>query len=196
MRSFSYLAAAVVLLATTAGAEASTALVPTPIGPGAAYHPGPRGPLLRTDGTIAGLACSDVSARHVGAHLELFSRGFVVLVPAGIGMAAPLRRIGLLKVSGGCSYPVRTREPTGVVETLAGSRITLGQLFAVWGQPLDPRRLAGFRAVHRERVRAWVNGRLWPGDVRSIPLRQHAEVVLELGRFVPPHVSYRFEKGL
>ena len=83
-----------------------------------------------------------------------------------------------------------------MIETVRATRATLGSFFALWGQPLGPRRLAGFRAAGRERVRAWVDGRLWRGDPRRIPLRPHAEIVLELGRFVPPHAIYRFEKGL
>ena len=90
----------------------------------------------------------------------------------------------------------RTREPTGVIELVPGVPATLGEFFAVWGQPLGRRRLVGFRTVGVERVRAWVDGHVWRGDPRSIPLLRHTEIVLELGRFVPPHASYRFEKGL
>ncbi len=186
----------VVLLTTTAGAQASSAVVPTPIGSGALYHPGPRGPLLVAGRAIAGLACSRSTESRVGAHLELFARGLVVLVPAGIGIVPPLHTTGGIKVAGGCSYPARTREPTGVVEVVPGPRMTLGDFFAVWGQPLGRRSVAGFRAVGDERVRAWVDGRAWRGDPRSIPLLRHSEIVLELGRFVPPHITYRFEKGL
>ena len=195
MKSAVHIAIAVVLLTTAAGARVSNAVVPTPIGRGALYHPGPRGPLLAAGRMIAGLACSRGHERRVGAHLELFARGLVVLVPAGIGIAPPLHMHGL-KASGACSYPVRTREPTGVIELVPGVPATLGEFFAVWGQPLGPHRLVGFRTVGVERVRAWVDGRVWRGDPRSIPLLRHTEIVLELGRFVPPHASYRFEKGL
>jgi hypothetical protein len=188
--------AVVVLLTAAAAAQASNPVVPTPIGPGELYHPGPRGPLLVPGRPIAGLACSSSDDPRVGAHLELFARGLVVLVPAGTGIAPPLHAAGGTKIAGGCSYPARTREPTGVVEVVPGSRVTLRAFFAAWGQPLGPRRLAGFRAVGAERIRAWVNGRAWRGDPGSIPLLRHTEIVLELGRFVPPHTSYRFEKGL
>jgi hypothetical protein len=198
MRGACHLAGAVVLLAAAAAAQASIPVVPTPIGSGARYHPGPRGPLLAADPAIAGLSCSQLYERRVGAHLELFARGLVVLVPAGIGVAPPLHADAArgTKISGGCSFAVRTREPTGVVEVVPGSQLTLGDFFAVWGQPLGLRRLAGFRAVGSERVRAWVDGHAWRGDPRSIPFLRHCEIVLELGRFIPPHASYRFEKGL
>jgi hypothetical protein len=199
MRGARLLAGVVVLLLTAAaGAQASNPLAPTPIGSGARYHPGPRGPLLAANPAIAGLGCSRSDERRVGAHLELFARGLVVLVPAGIGVAPPLHADGAggTKISGGCSFPARTREPTGVVEVVPHPGMALGDFFTLWGQPLASRRLAGFRAVGGERVRAWVNGRYWPGELRSIPLLRHTEIVLELGRFIPPHASYRFEKGL
>jgi hypothetical protein len=39
-----------------------------------------------------------------------------------------------------------------------------------------------------------VNGRRFLGDPRSIPLRRHDEIVLEIGGYVPPHSSYLFPK--
>jgi hypothetical protein len=79
-----------------------------------------------------------------------------------------------------------------VVEVVAGERVALGDLCDIWGQPLSLRRLAGFRARPGDRVRAYVDGRPWRGDVRAIPLRDHAQVVLEVGGHVAPHRSYRF----
>ncbi len=87
-------------------------------------------------------------------------------------------------------YPLRTREPTGVVEVAARRPVRLGDLFRVWGQPLSPHRLAGFRSA--QRLLAFVNGRRFPGDPRSIPLRRHDEIVLEIGGYVAPHSSYLF----
>jgi hypothetical protein len=69
---------------------------------------------------------------------------------------------------------------------------TLGELFALWGQPLSARRLASFAGS----VSAFVDGRRWRGDPRAVPLAPHAQVVLELGPFVEPHASYLFPPGL
>ena len=196
MRNVARLAVLACSLATAGAVEASIGVVPTPIGPGALYHPRPRGTLVAARRTVAGLWCSRAGGARFGAHLELFGRGLVVLVPAGIGVAPPLKASGGFVTAGGCSYPARTMEPTGVIEAVRTTRVTLGSFFALWGQPLGTRRLAGFRGAGRERVRAWVDGRLWRGDPRRILLRPHAEIVLELGLFIPPHASYRFEKGL
>ena len=74
----------------------------------------------------------------------------------------------------------------------AVTRVTLGRLFAVWGQPLSRNRVAGFRG----RVRAYVNGKRRPGAPGAIPLRRHAQIVLETGAYIRPHASYRFPPGL
>jgi hypothetical protein len=122
-----------------------------------------------------------------------------VVVPAGIGIAAPQRRQGAVVTGGRCVYPLRTTDPTGVVEVdargLAGVP-TVGLLFALWGEPLSARRLAGFEARGRAGVVAFVDGRRWGGDPRAVPLRRHAQIVLELGAFVPPHPRYTFPPGL
>src|SRR5918912_1083097 len=127
-----------------------------------------------------------------GVHVELFARGQVVIVPAGIGVAAPRRRVGAFVRPRGCSYAVRTTGPTGVLEIRRGARLTLGRLFAVWSQPLSATRLAGFSTRPSAPVRAYVAGRRWRGPLGAVPLRRHAQIVLELGRFVPPHRSFRF----
>ena len=74
----------------------------------------------------------------------------------------------------------------------SGPPKTLGQLFAVWGQPLGPNRMAGFRG----RVRAYVDGKRWQQAPGAIPLRRHAQIVLETGAYIAPHARYRFPPGL
>ena len=123
--------------------------------------------------------------------MELFARRRVLLLPAGIGMAPPLQRDGAYVVGARCSYPVRTTAPTGVIEVAGGTHATIGELFALWGQPLTRTRLAGFRG----RVTAFVAGRTWRGGVRTIPLTRHAQIVLEIGGYVRPHPLFLFGPG-
>jgi hypothetical protein len=179
---------AFVLAVGLSGGVAAAGPVPSPIGVGPLYHP--------AAGTVpvSGLRCSSAERPWFGVHLELFAHRQVVIVPAGIGIAPPQRRQGAYVIGGRCSYPLRTREPTGVVEIERGATLTLGQMFAVWGRPLGRTRLAGF--VSRVPVIAFVDGRRFRGDPRAIPLRPHAEIVLELGGYVPPHASFLFRKGL
>jgi hypothetical protein len=122
--------------------------------------------------------------------VELFAAGRALLLPPGIGVSRPLVEHRVVR-GGRCAYPVRTLDPTGVV--FADRRdATLGQLFAVWGQTLGPRRLASFRGA----VHVFVGGRRDPGDVRRIPLASGSEIVVEIGPHVTPHSHYRFPKGL
>jgi hypothetical protein len=43
-------------------------------------------------------------------------------------------------------------------------------------------------------VRVYRNGVRWRGDPRTLALRDHDEIVLEVGPYVPPHRSYRFPR--
>ena len=129
-------------------------------------------------------------------HMELFARGRVVILPAGIGVARPRARSGAYVVPRGCSYATRTLEPTGVIEVRRGSQVTLGDFFRIWGQPLSVTRLAGFRTTGSAPVRAYVAGQRWRGSLLSIPLRRHVQIVLELGPFIPPHRAFLFRPGL
>jgi hypothetical protein len=188
---------AVAVLASAFGASAKTpSPIPTPIGVGPLFHPGVSNLSAQRGLPVGSLRCSRVPGARVGVHLELFARGRVVIVPSGIGMALPLRRQGAYVLSSRCSYAVRTREPTGVIELAGATRVTLGDFFDVWGRQLTERRLVGFRASDGQHVRAYVDGRSRRGDPRAIVLRPHAQIVLEVGRYVRPHVTYQFRKGL
>src|SRR5439155_9183479 len=84
----------------------------------------------------------------------------------------------------------------GVVEIAAGSKLTVGDFFSIWGRPLSTHSLLGFRSRPGEHLLAFVGGRPWRGDPRAIPLERHAEIVLEIRGYVPPHASYLFPHGL
>ena len=164
------------------------------VGPGPLFRPTSLSDRAAKGKPIAGLKCapSDEQKRF-GAHLELFARGKVVIVAPGIGVAPPRERTGAYVTGGRCTYPLRTREPTGVIEVARTPRpLTLGHLFAIWGQPLSENRLAGFRG----RVIAHVGGRRWNRDPRTIPLTRHAQIVLQVGPYIRPHSRYGFPPGL
>lgn len=151
----------VVGLALLLGAYAPP--VPTPLGIGPRFHPRPASNCLHA-----------VSGQRARAHIELFAQGRVMLIPAGIG--------------GTRHCALRTTAPTGVIEFVAHLRPTLGDFFAVWGQPLGRTRLGGFDGT----VRGYVAGRPWRGDVRQIPLVSRGQITLEVGGFVQPHAFFLF----
>ena len=101
-------------------------------------------------------------------------------MPPGIGVARS-----------GCSYPLRTRAPTGVVDVLQSGTFTLGDLFRVWGRRLGSSRLLSFPG----RVSLFVGGKRIVGDPRQLVLRRHAQIVLEVDGYVAPHPAYLFPKG-
>ncbi len=171
MRTFS-------VLAVTALAAAP---VPTPIGVGTLYHPP-----ARTPGWAA-VACRDASLRDGHrVHLELFAHRRVVIVPAGIGIGGATFRLGNV-VGARCRAAVRTVDPTGVV-WFDRTGALLRDVFAVWGQPVSPARLAGFHGA----VSIFVNGARRDVDPRRLVLHDGDEIVLEVGGYVPPHASFRF----
>jgi hypothetical protein len=176
----------------TAGVFAPAAL---PLPPPVSREPGfvlPAAPPAVLHGrSFAGLTCG--TPRAVDAvHIEIFVDRKVLLLPAGIGLKPPLRRAGLSRLSGGaCAYPLHTLDPTGTVFVDRTRSRVLGDLFAVWGQRLAPRRLLSFAG----RVRVFRNGRAWQGDPRAVPLGRHDSVVLEIGGYVPPHPRYLFPVG-
>jgi hypothetical protein len=166
--------------------------VATPIGRGPAFEL-PTGARADRAASVAGLRCTGAAGRWEDAHVEVFARGRVLLLPPGIGVARPRRAVGAAIRGGRCAYPVGTHDPTGVVRYRPGRRLDLGALFAIWGQPLSGHRVCGFRSALP--VRVYVGGRRVAGAPGSVPLRRHAEIVVEIGPYVPPHRSYLFAGG-
>ncbi|HKP91455.1 MAG TPA: hypothetical protein VJT75_15930, partial [Thermoleophilaceae bacterium] len=163
---------------------------PELFGEGPRFFPKPNGEAVRRARPANGMPCERrARPRHL-AHLETFVGGRVVLMPAGIGIAPPHRRDGAYVRGGRCDYPLRTVEPTGLIEVERGRRPTLGDLFDLWGQPLSRRRVLSFRG----RVRAYVGYERVAGDPRAIRLGPHVAVTLEIGRYVRPHGNYVFPR--
>lgn len=151
---------------------------PWPIGVGPRYHPAAYNPTVSSGRPVGVLRCSS-GGGSFAVHIELFAHRRVVIVPPGIGIGPP-----------GCTYPLHTTAPTGVVH-VSRLGLTLGDLFRVWGRRLGPSALLSFR----ERVSVFVAGRRWSRDPGSVPLTKHAQIVLEVGGYVAPHPSYLFPKG-
>jgi hypothetical protein len=157
-----------------------------PIGRGPRFHPPVQGTPLPP--------CLPSLGRRIALHVEVFGADEVVLLPAGIGVRRP--RLLLGRVTGArCYGRLVTLDPTGVVMLAPGQKLTLAALFRSWGQPLGARRLAGFSPSPGGRVRVYLDGRPYAGAPGNLPLRRHAEIVLEAGPYVPPHAAYTFPPG-
>jgi hypothetical protein len=158
-----------------------------PIGKGERFHPPATGP-------VEGSCRNSLGSRY-GVHLEVFAANRVVIVPAGIGTRPPRRLSSGRISSAGCYGSLVTLEPTGVVLVRPGPSLSVGAVFRSWGRLLSDTRVAGFRAAPGQAIRAFVGGRRWTGPPSRIPLKAHAEIVLEVGPYVPPHHSYTFPPG-
>jgi hypothetical protein len=127
--------------------------------------------------------------------VEVFAADRVLLLPAGIGTRPPRDILDGRVTRAACYGQLVTLDPTGVALVRPGAQLTLGALFRSWGQPLSPTRLASFSAPAGSRVAVFVDGRAWRGTPAAVPLTRHAEIVLEIGPHVPPHLSYAFPPG-
>jgi hypothetical protein len=158
----------------------ATPFVSLPIGAGEAFQPPARWPLAG-QASFGGLR-GDIHAA-ARAHLEVFAYRQVVVIPGGIGVSGGRTELYGTVVDAPAHARAWTLQPGGVIQ-LAAPGITLGEFFAVWGQPLD----LGFAGE----VRAFVNGVERHGDPARIALHDADQVVITVGGYVPPHRRFTF----
>jgi hypothetical protein len=142
--------------------------------------------------TIDGVQCNQLegSVTHIHQHLAIYDRGQPVVIPAGIG-------INDTNPSSSCLFWLHTHATDGVihVESPTTGAYSLGQFFDIWRQPLSRTQVMALKADATHQIRAYVNGRLYRGDSRTIRLTAHALITLEYG---PPWVappSFTFPAG-
>jgi hypothetical protein len=136
---------------------------------------------------IDGITCMGMEGAnlHIHTHLAIFVNGKQIQVPRFLGFASNPALPG-----GGCLYWIHTHWADGIIHIESpevtppqgGAHYTLGMLFDIWGQPLQPDNIAGIKGP----VTAYVNGTKYDGDLRAIPLMSHQQIVLEIGTPVPP----------
>ncbi|WP_248323211.1 hypothetical protein [Caballeronia sp. Sq4a] len=130
---------------------------------------------------VSSLNCTVAGNTYSYSHLSIYQNGKQLALPANIGTVAPT-----MALQTGCVYPVHTDDNTGKIrmDETSNASYTLGQFFAVWGQPLSSTNVAGITGP----VTAWVNtgGALqqYTGDLAGLVLPQHGEVTLAIG--TPP----------
>jgi hypothetical protein len=128
---------------------------------------------------VGGLNCAAAGSSYSYTHLSIFMNGTQVALPANIGTVAPT-----IAKPTGCVYPLNTVDETGKIrmDTTTTASYTLGQFFAIWGQPLSANNVAGLQGSP---VTAYVNdgGTLtkYTGDLASLPLPPHGEVTIMIG---------------
>ncbi|HEY3085401.1 MAG TPA: hypothetical protein VGK28_08075 [Candidatus Dormibacteraeota bacterium] len=144
---------------------------------------------------VDGVPClgEDLPVNHFHVHVQVLRDGSQVTVPAGIGVGRPWGAAadGFI-LTGSCFAWIHTHDTSGVIHvfTQVGQPYALGQIFSVWGQPLDA---SGALGVN-EPLKVLVNGRAFDGDPRSVALKNFENIVLELGKppATPPPAMYDF----
>jgi hypothetical protein len=171
---------------------------------GPEFIPEPNAPVLAPPAskaspthTVDGIHCQrdERLAFHIHAHVTLFVGGKARARPGGIGVWPKLeKQTGLpgqfMLTQGECLSWLVTRFSDGLVHIEAPVKrsFVLGELFDVWGQPLGPDDLGPAKGA----VTAIVNGSVWVGNPRDIPLSAHAQIQLEVGKplVAPQHITF------
>jgi hypothetical protein len=129
---------------------------------------------------------------HVHVHVDIFVNGVQERIPAGAGIDQPRlteQQPGGEFVDNGsrsCLYWLHVHANDGIihVEALHQQNFILGQFFDIWGQPLSSTQVGPAQG----QVTALVNGKVWTGDPRNIPLASQSVIQLDVGT---PVVAFR-----
>lgn len=126
---------------------------------------------------VDGVPCAaTVETYHVHSHLSIFVDGVAQAVPANIGIVDT----ALLD----CHYYLHTHDLSGKVhvEAPAAADFTLGQLFAIWGQPLQSDNVAGITGKALE-IFVTENNTVtrYSGDPKALKLASRRHIAIQLG---------------
>jgi hypothetical protein len=135
---------------------------------------------------------------HIHAHLAVYVNGRQKLVPEGIGIAQP-RQVqqtadGPFVSSGSCFYWLHSHTRDGIIhiESPIQRVYTLGNYFDLWKQPLGSTQVGPANG----QVTAYLNGKRYPRDPRSIPLKAHGLIQLDVGTPLVRPQPFAFAQGL
>ena len=143
---------------------------------------------------VQGIPCdSSTPARHVHAHLTLIANGVQRAVPLAIGVQGAVD-IQNFVVAGSCFYWLHTHDASGIIhlEAPVTTPLTLGQFFAIWGEPLSRSNIAGFAGT----ITAYVDSTRYDGDLSALAIESHQQITLIVGT-VPAEIPiYAFPSTL
>jgi hypothetical protein len=126
-----------------------------------------------TVATVDGVDCEagEQLQYHVHAELQILIERQLATVPKNTG------------IRNDCIFWLHTHDDTGLlhIEAPKKSDFTLGQFFAVWGQPLSSTQLLTSTVDATHKITATVNGDPFTGDPSTIPLVDGETIVLQYG---------------
>jgi hypothetical protein len=183
---------------TTSTAQAATGqkLGPEAIPLEAGAPLAPASTTTTTNGaTVDGIQCAPVEqlAYHIHSHLQVYVNGQPRALPAAIGMLGPVAQqtaYGPFYGAQQCIYWLHTHASDGVIHIESPTKriYTLGNFFDEWHQPLSHTQVA----TAKGKVSAFLNGKPWKREPRTIPLLPHASIQLDVGKptVAPKIVSF------
>jgi hypothetical protein len=196
------LLAGAIAIATSGGARATSGSLGT-LGPEGV--PIPQAPALASispsgpSSSVDGIRClgAEQLLFHIHAHLTVFVHGVARRIPYGVGIPgaqATATPAGPYVGAGTCFYWLHTHAADGIIhiESPVARTFTLGDFFDVWGQKLGSDRVGPSIGP----VTALLDGRVYRGNPRQIPLTAHAQIQVEVGRPLVAPVSITFPAGL
>jgi hypothetical protein len=142
--------------------------------------------------TVEGIECGLMDTTyHIHTHLSIFVDGEMQRIPADVGI------VPATGGTAGCVYALHTHDATGKihVEAAAPQRFTLGQFFAIWGQPLTRTNVAGIDGLP---VVVYVSEggtvTVYGGDdLHEIDLQSHREITIQVGSPVAEIPNYTWD---
>ena len=140
--------------------------------------------------TVDGVQCAPIEqlAYHIHSHLQVYADGQPRALPAAIGLLGPVAQqtpYGPFYGAQQCYYWLHTHTSDGIIhiESPTARIYTLGNFFDEWRQPLSRTQVASVKG----KVTAYLNGKAWTKDPRTIPLLPHGVIQLDVGTpTVPP----------
>ena len=97
---------------------------------------------------VDGFSCGVmVQTFHIHAHITIYHNGTQIALPVGMGIVNPvLVNNGTYTNAGTCFYNLHMHDMSGIIhmEAPAQTAFTLGEVFDIWGQPLNVNNVAGF----------------------------------------------------
>lgn len=133
------------------------------------------GQRLNSAPPIKGISCDAQEGQrvHIHQHLVILDRGKEVQVPFNVGQPEAVP----------CIYWLHTHKTDGIihVEAPLNRKFTLGDFFAVWGQPLSKTRAGSAVAPKGATLSVYVNGKKFVGDPSTIELVAHSDIVIMAG---------------
>jgi hypothetical protein len=139
--------------------------------------------------TVQGIQCdaSEQVVYHIHTHLAVYVNGALRPISPGIGIVEPEAQQtanGAFYSASRCYYWLHVHAQDGVIhiESPTKSTYTLGQFFAIWGQPLT-RTSVGPATGN---LTVYVNGKRYTGDPTGIPLGSREDIQISVGTPVAP----------